>query len=92
MRDAAQLSGVTVTARLMRELDAGEARRRNALSTTRPGLSLNEGSVVTVVETFGTGEAFLVEFNAGKAKAGTCDWMGVLYPSEIEVLGSTSAR
>ena len=41
-----------------------------------------------MVETFGTGEAFLVEFNKnGKAAKGECDWMGVLYPTEIE-LGS----
>ena len=40
----------------------------------------------TVVETFGTGEAFLVEFNKnGKAAKGECDWMGVLYPTEIEL-------
>ena len=34
------------------------------------------------------GEAFLVEFvKNGKAAKGECDWMGVLYPTEIE-LGS----
>ena len=50
---------------------------------------LRPGDVGTVVETFGTGEAFLVEFNKnGKAAKGECDWMGVLYPTEIEVLGT----
>ena len=44
------------------------------------------GDVGTVVETFGTGEAFLVEFNKnGKAAKGECDWMGVLYPTEVEL-------
>ena len=39
------------------------------------------GDVGTVLETFGNGEAFLVEFNKnGKAAEGECDWMGVLYP------------
>ena len=33
-----------------------------------------------------TGEAFLVEFiKNGKAAKGECDWMGVLYPTEIEL-------
>ena len=44
-----------------------------------------------MVETFGTGEAFLVEFSKnGKAAKDECDWMGVLYPTEIEVLGSST--
>jgi hypothetical protein len=88
MRDAADMVSV-MTAKLRREMDERECKRRNALSTTSPGLVLRPGDVVTVVETFGTGEAFLVEFNKkGRAKADSCDWMGVLYPTEIEVLGS----
>ena len=71
----------------MRAFDESEAQRRNALSETRPGLKLDEGDLVTVVETFGDGEAFLVEFNrSGKAKKDACDWMGVLSPAEIEVV------
>ncbi len=32
-------------------------------------------------------EAFLVEFNKnGKAKKNECEWLGVLYPAEIEVV------
>lgn len=87
MRDAVGQTGNVTTARLMRAMDEGEARRRNALSSTKPGLSLKEGELVTVVETFDAGSAFLVEFTkGGKIKKDACDWMGVLYPSEIEVV------
>ncbi|MGE3064816.1 MAG: hypothetical protein AB7K67_04475 [Hyphomicrobiaceae bacterium] len=93
MRDAVELGGKIVTARLMRGLDEGECRRRNALSLTRPGLALRQGDEVQVVETFGTGEAFLVEFHGkAKAKADQCEWMGVLYPTEIEVVGTTAEK
>jgi hypothetical protein len=45
---------------------------------------------VTVVETLGS-EAFLVEFNkGGRARDNSCDWMGVLYATEIEVVGSSA--
>jgi Domain of unknown function (DUF4926) len=88
MRDAAELFAAVTTAKLNRELDERECKRRNALSQTSPGLVLRAGDVGTVVETFGPGEAFLVEFvKNGKAAKGECDWMGVLYPTEIE-LGS----
>jgi hypothetical protein len=91
MRDAAQ-EGTVVTAKLMRTLDETECKRRNALSRTAPGLALASGDVVTVVETFGANEAFLVEFNTqAKARADACDWMGVLYPTEIEMLGAKRA-
>ena len=91
MRDAAQISAV-VTARLNRRMDERECRQRNALSMTHPGFSLAAGAIGTVVETFGTGEAFLVEFNKnGAARNGQCDWMGVLYPTEIE-LSSTAEK
>ncbi len=81
-----------MTARLMRELDEGECRRRNALTTRDvPGFRLTSGDVGTVVETFGNGEAFLVEFSKGKKRQpDSCDWMGVLYPAEIEVGDSVS--
>jgi len=88
MRDAADIFAAVTTAKLNRELDERECKRRNALSQTSPGLVLRAGEVGTVVETFGPGEAFLVEFvKNGKAAKGECDWMGVLYPTEIE-LGS----
>ena len=87
MRDAADMTGKVVTARLMRTMDVLEAKQRNALTTTKPGLSLARGDTVTVVETFDAGSAFLVEFNkGGKPKKDTCDWMGVVYPAEIEVV------
>jgi Domain of unknown function (DUF4926) len=92
MRDAAEVLSAVMTAKLNRELSERECRQRNALSTTRPGFALAAGDVGTVVETFGTGEAFLVEFNKnGAANNGQCDWMGVLYPAEIE-LGSKPGK
>jgi hypothetical protein len=88
MRDAAEIGMAVVTAKLRRQMDEGECKRRNALSKTSPGLVLRPGDVVVVVETFGTGEAFLVEFNKkGKASKTSCDWMGVLYPTELEMMG-----
>jgi hypothetical protein len=88
MRDAADFVAAMTTARLRREMDERECKRRNALSKTSPGFALRTGDVGTVVETFGTGEAFLVEFSKnGNAAKGECDWMGVLYPTEVE-LGS----
>jgi hypothetical protein len=93
MRDVAGNAGAVKTARLMRAFNEGEARERNALSVTRPGFKLVEGDLVTVVDTFANGEAFLVEFHkSGKIKKDTCDWMGVLSPSEIEVITTRSIK
>ncbi len=86
MRDAADFMVAATTARLRREMDERECKQRNALSKTKPGFTLRTGDVGTVVETFGTGEAFLVEFSkTGKLAKGECDWMGVLYPTEVEL-------
>lgn len=86
MRDAVEVS-MPSTARLRRELTEQECRRRNALSKSVPGFVLRPGDVGTVLETLGNNEAFLVEFNRnGKAKNGECDWLGVLYAAEIEVV------
>jgi hypothetical protein len=86
MRDTAEVKTPTSTARLRRELDEHECKRRNALSRTIPGFALRPGDVGTVLETLGDNEAFLVEFNrSGNARKGECDWLGVLYPAEIEV-------
>ncbi len=86
MRDVADAMPVP-RARLKRELDEHECRRRNALSKSIPGFALRPGAVGTVLETLGNNEAFLVEFNRnGKAVNGECDWLGVLYPTEIEVV------
>jgi len=86
MRDAVEGMPVS-TARLRRELDEDECRRRNALSKTIPGFVLRPGDIGTVLETLGENEAFLVEFNRnGNAAQGGCDWLGVLYPAEIEVV------
>ncbi len=86
MRDAAEMMSAMMLAKVTREMDERECKRRNALSTTSPGFVLRPGDVGTVLETFGTNEAFLVEFNKnGHGAANSCDWMGVLYPAEIEV-------
>jgi hypothetical protein len=86
MRDVADSTMVS-TARLTRELDEHECRRRNALSRSIPGFALRSGDVGTVLETLGNNEAFLVEFNRnGNARNGECDWLGVLYAAEIEVV------
>jgi hypothetical protein len=81
MSDAAGFGEVLATARLLREIDPGECRRRNALTNKRADLRLRQGSVVTVLESLDQGNAFLVEF--GEKREG-CDWLGVLYPTEIE--------
>jgi hypothetical protein len=87
MRDAVEVAMPMSTARLRRELSEQECRRRNALSKSIPGFALRSGDVGTVLETLGNNEAFLVEFNRnGKAKNGECDWLGVLYAAEIEVV------
>jgi len=93
MRDAAEFASAVVTAKLRRELDERECKRRNALSKTSPGFALQTGDVGTILETLGNNEAFLVEFNKnGKApKKGECDWLGVLYPAEIEMMDTRRA-
>ena len=46
MRDAAAMTGVVTTVRLMRGLDASEVQRRNALTTkVRPDLTLGAGKI-----------------------------------------------
>jgi hypothetical protein len=86
MRDAAEVMAAVTTARVTRGMDERECKQRNALSRTKPGFVLSPGDVGTVVETFGSNEAFLVEFSKSNGQdANACDWMGVLYPAEIEV-------
>jgi hypothetical protein len=92
MGDAAEFASAVVTAKLRREIDERECKRRNALSKTTPGFALRTGDVGTVLETLGNNEAFLVEFNKnGKARKGECDWLGVLYPAEIEMMEQRQA-
>lgn len=86
MRDMLDAGIAVKSARLTRALDEAECRRRNALSATKPGLKLGAGDTVTVLDTFGGGEAFLVEFKKSKtSNPDACDWLGVLYPAEIEI-------
>ena len=91
MRDVVDSTAVSA-ARLTRGLDEHECRQRNALSRSVPGFALSSGDVGTVLETLGNNEAFLVEFNKnGRAKKGECDWLGVLYPAEIEMVDQRQA-
>jgi hypothetical protein len=91
MRDAAELT-TALMAKLRRELDERECKQRNALSSTAPGFALQPGDVGTVLETLGNNEAFLVEFSRnGKAAKGECEWLGVLYPTEIEMVDTRQA-
>ena len=93
MRDAAAVTGKVTTAIVMRAMDEAEARRRNALSATKPGFHLAVGDLVTVVDTLDSGEAFLVEFTkGGKIKKDSCDWMGVLTLNEIEVVDVSAKK
>ena len=88
MQNADHLIGRILTAQLLQEIDETECARRNALTNKQPGLALRVGEIGTVLETFGDGEAFLIEF--GSRAPDTCDWLGVLYPCEVEVLSSVA--
>jgi len=78
-----------MTARLSRSIDEVECKRRNALSRHRPGYELQPGQVGTILETLEEGSAFLIEF--GQDDSDACDWLGVLYASEIEVHSTAAA-
>jgi hypothetical protein len=71
------------TAKIARDMDEAECRRRNALSSMAPGFMLKSGDSVAVVEAFGSNEAYLVEVDNGRPDAAA--WMGVVYPTEIEL-------
>jgi hypothetical protein len=69
---------------LTRQIDVHECARRNALTNKPADLVLAAGSMGIVVDTFDGGGAFLVEF--GSRGPHQCDWLGVLYASEIELM------
>ena len=71
-------------ARLIRHIDGPECARRNALTNKPAHLALALGSIGAVVDTLGDGDAYLVEF--GSRGPNACDWLGVLYASEIQQL------
>ena len=48
MRDAAEIG--STTAKLRREIDENECKRRNALSKTSPGFTLRTGIHVAAIE------------------------------------------
>lgn len=88
MKDANGEFSPTIVGRLVRGYSVDEARRRNALSRTTPGLLLCAGDVVTVVDKFEGGRSFLIEFSlAADTKSGSCDWMGVVPASDVELIG-----
>lgn len=88
MKDANSDMTMRITGRLVRGYSAEEARRRNALSTTQPGLMLAAGDVVTVVDRFEGGRSFLVEFSRSRpACPDSCDWMGVIPAGDVELIG-----
>lgn len=82
-------SGQLELVRLVRDVDVAECARRNALSREQPGLVLRQGQTGILLETLEGGLAFLVEFGSGAADA--CDWLGVLYTTEVEVLPTAIA-
>ena len=67
---------------LVHTIDGRECASRNALVATPPHLVLTAGSIGTIVDRLDDGDAFLVEF--GSRGPTECDWLGVLYASEIE--------
>ena len=70
--------------RLIRQIDGPECATRNALTNKPVQLVLPAGSIGTVVDRLGDGDAYLVEF--GSRGPDKCDWLGVLYTSEIQSL------
>jgi hypothetical protein len=71
-------------ARLIRQIDKRECARRNALTDKVAGLVLAAGTVGTVVDTFGNGDAYMVEF--GSRGGDDCDWLGILYAWELQLI------
>jgi hypothetical protein len=74
---------------LTRPMDVSECARRNALTNEPLELSLAVGTVGTLLDTLSDGEAFLVEF--GSRGADQCEWLGVLYASELQLLPELAA-
>jgi hypothetical protein len=75
-------------ARLIRQIDKQECARRNALTGKVAGLALAAGTIGTVVDTFGNGDAYMVEF--GSRGADDCDWLGILYASELQLISGAA--
>jgi hypothetical protein len=91
MRDAAEVMAVT-TAKLRREMDERECKRRNALSKTSPGLVLRPGDCRHRGRDVRHGRGIPGRVQQkGRARKDSCDWMGVLYPTEIEVMGGADS-
>ncbi len=70
--------------RLTIALNERDCARRNALSHKPPALTLPQGSIGTLVETFDNGDALMVEF--GGDGPDQCDWLGILQGPEIELV------
>jgi hypothetical protein len=83
-----QASSSLVRLALLRQIDSGGANGRNALTGKVVGLTLAADTIGTVVDTFGIGDAFLVEF--GSRSADDCDWLGILYASELQLISGAA--
>jgi hypothetical protein len=66
------------------KINVSECARRNALTNKPAELSLAAGTVGTVLDTFSDVEPFLGVF--GSRGADQCEWLGVLYASELQQL------
>ena len=73
---------------LTKHIHCHECARRNALTNKPADLVLAAGSVGIVVDSLDGGEAYLVEF--GSRGPDQCDWLGVLYASEIELMAAVA--
>jgi hypothetical protein len=74
--------------KLLRDFDESETAERNALTHAPTASVLREGQIGALLETLEDGQAFLVEF--GPDLPITCDWLGVLYATEVELQPSTA--
>lgn len=75
-------------ARLIKRLTERECAERNALTNRKAPPVLTAGTVGTVLDTLEEGRAFVVEF--GSRGPDQCDWLGVLYASELQIMPDAS--
>jgi hypothetical protein len=75
-------------ARLIRQIDLQECAQRNALIGKVVGLTLAADTIGTVVDTFGNGDASLVEF--GSRSPDDCDWLAILYGSGLQLISGAA--
>jgi hypothetical protein len=59
-----------------------------ALAEPVVGLTLAADTIETVVDTFGNGDALLVEFSSHSGD--DWDWLGILYASEFQLISGAA--